>query len=125
MVLMAMGSLLRPLKQLTNVNQQLQKGAAAANSLFALLDQLDEVDQGKIKTPSATYDIHFKGLSFYHKGMDRPAINKLSVSIPAGKTYALVGASGGGKTTLIKLLLRFITLALKIQYLSIIYLLKI
>lgn len=106
MVLMAMGSLLRPLKQLTNVNQQLQKGATAATSLFALLDQCDELDEGHINMPSDTYDIRFNQLTFYHGGMERPAIKEVNVSIPAGKTYALVGASGGGKTTLVKLLLR-------------------
>lgn len=106
MVLFAMGSILRPLKQLTNINQQLQKGLAASISLFSLLDQKNEVDEGNVILNDAKLSITFSDLTFYHQYTKTPAISQFTALIPAGKTVALVGESGSGKTTLTNLLLR-------------------
>ncbi len=106
MVLFVMGSILRPLKQLTNINQQLQRGLAASMSIFSLLDQKDEVDEGKTMLKDTRIDINFSDLTFYHQSAKQPAIYKFTAIIPAGKTVALVGESGSGKTTITNLLLR-------------------
>jgi subfamily B ATP-binding cassette protein MsbA len=106
LVLIAMGSLLKPLKQLTNVNQQLQKGLTAANSLFTLLDEINEYDEGKLSLTGENHEISFTNLSFSYPSTNKVTINDFSAIIPAGKTTAIVGESGSGKTTISNLLLR-------------------
>ncbi|MGB0834405.1 MAG: lipid A export permease/ATP-binding protein MsbA [Psychrobium sp.] len=108
MLLFAMGSLLRPLKQLSSINQQLQKGLAGATSVFAFIDLDDEIDVGKLTLAGTTHTISIKDLTFrYNLDSPRPALGEFSADIDAGKTVALVGSSGSGKSTLAKLLLRF------------------
>ncbi len=106
LVLIAMGSLLKPLKQLSNVNQHLQKGLAAASSLFGLLAQNSEIDQGKKSLQGTKFTIGFEQLTFQYHGKDKPAIDNFTATITAGTTVALVGESGSGKTTISNLLLR-------------------
>jgi subfamily B ATP-binding cassette protein MsbA len=106
LILIAMGSLLKPLKKLTDVNQQLQKGLAASSSIFTLLDELDECDEGKLVLKGDKHDISFDNLSFAYVNANKPTINSFSVTIPAGKTTAIVGESGSGKSTISHLLLR-------------------
>ncbi|WP_340679016.1 lipid A export permease/ATP-binding protein MsbA [Paraglaciecola sp.] len=106
MMLFAMGSLLRPLKQLTNINQQLQKGLAAATSIFALLDQKEELDKGQKVLSGSKHNIRFEGLNFHYPNTEILALKDFSTTIPAHNTFAFVGESGSGKTTLSKLLLR-------------------
>jgi subfamily B ATP-binding cassette protein MsbA len=105
LVLVAMGSLLKPLKQLTNVNQHLQKGLAAATSLFNLLDQSPEINSGTKVLTGTSFDLSFKSLNFQYAN-NKIAIKEFSVDIPSGKTVAIVGESGSGKSTLSALLLR-------------------
>lgn len=105
MILFAMGSLLRPLKQLSNVNQQLQKGIAASTSLFELLDQNSEVDDGTLILSSEPHDISIRDLT-YGYSEEKSVIKKLTTHIPSAKTFALVGESGSGKTSITNLLLR-------------------
>jgi subfamily B ATP-binding cassette protein MsbA len=106
LVLIAMGSLLKPLKQLSNINQQLQKGLTAARSLFSFLDEKEEVDSGNIDFVEQPPHISFKALSFTYQGKDSPALKQFSLEITAGTTVAFVGESGSGKSTLARLLLR-------------------
>lgn len=106
MVLFAIGSLLRPLKQLTTVNQQLQRGIAAANSIFELLDQHEEYDDGNKVLSGEGFSIEFKRLNFsYSLGASR-TLNDISLVIPSKTSIAIVGETGSGKSTLANLLLR-------------------
>jgi subfamily B ATP-binding cassette protein MsbA len=105
----AMLLLIAPLKQLTTLNTTLQKGLAAAESVFALLDTPSEPDQGTQVLVRAHGDIHFEQVSFRYPEADRQALDGVSFQITAGQTVALVGASGGGKTTISALIPRFYT----------------
>jgi subfamily B ATP-binding cassette protein MsbA len=103
----AMLMLIAPIKQLTAVNTTLQRGLAASESVFALLDTPPEEDPGQHKLERARGDIEFDHVSFRYPGADRMALEDVSLRIGAGQTVALVGASGGGKTTISALIPRF------------------
>ncbi len=106
MVLFAIGSLLRPLKQLTMVNQQLQSGITAANSVFELLDKTEENDGGSKSLTGDSFSIKFEQLNFSYRKSTANILNNISAFIPAKSSIALVGATGSGKSTLANLLLR-------------------
>lgn len=106
-VFSSMMAMLRPLKSLTNVNSQFQRGMAACQTLFEFLDLPIEEDKGKIEIKRAKGNIEFKNVSFTYEGKENPALNQVSFSIPKGKTVALVGRSGSGKSTIANLLTRF------------------
>ncbi|RUO32265.1 lipid A export permease/ATP-binding protein MsbA [Aliidiomarina sedimenti] len=106
-LLTAMIMLLRPLKQLTNVNADFQRGLAAAASIFAVLDQKKEVDTGKRVLDRAQGEIHFKDVTFSYPDTEEPALKNVSFSVKAGHSVALVGRSGSGKSTISSLLTRF------------------
>ena len=103
----AMLLLISPIKQLTSISPILQRGLAACESVFALLDQNTETDTGDKKLSEAKGDIVFEHVSFSYPGAERLALNNISFSVNAGQTVALVGASGGGKTTVSALIPRF------------------
>lgn len=103
----AMLLLISPIKQLTAINPIIQRGLAACESVFQLLDQSDEEDPGRRELPHARGDIEFDHVSFSYPEAERQALNKISFHAPAGQTVALVGASGGGKTTISALIPRF------------------
>jgi len=105
--LAAMLLLTSPLKRLTGVAEHLQRGLAAAESVFALLDEEPEKDEGKVTLERAHGDIGFHGASFRYPRTDQPALKNVTLSIRAGETIALVGSSGGGKTTFANLVPRF------------------
>ncbi|MDA3979123.1 lipid A ABC transporter ATP-binding protein/permease MsbA [Gallibacterium sp. AGMB14963] len=107
LVFSSMFALLRPLKSLTNVNAQFQRGMAACQTLFAILDLKKEEDQGQYITEQVKGNVRFDDVSFYYEGKDEPALSHISFSIPAGKTVALVGRSGSGKSTIANLITRF------------------
>ncbi|MFA3761532.1 MULTISPECIES: lipid A ABC transporter ATP-binding protein/permease MsbA [unclassified Yersinia (in: enterobacteria)] len=106
-VFSAMIALMRPLKSLTNVNAQFQRGMAACQTLFAILDMEQEKDEGKLEVERAKGEIEFRHVTFYYPGKDTPALNDINMHIEAGKTVALVGRSGSGKSTIANLLTRF------------------
>ncbi|WP_145515697.1 lipid A ABC transporter ATP-binding protein/permease MsbA [Yersinia aleksiciae] len=106
-VFSAMIALMRPLKSLTNVNAQFQRGMAACQTLFTILDMEQEKDEGKLEVERAKGEIEFQHVTFYYPGKDIPALNDISMHIEAGKTVALVGRSGSGKSTIANLLTRF------------------
>jgi len=103
----AMLMLLQPLKRLTGVNEQLQKGLAAAESIFALLDREPEPDTGTKRLDRARGDLVFDDVTMQYPRAERAALAGVSLTIRAGETIALVGPSGGGKTTLANLVPRF------------------
>lgn len=103
----AMLLLIAPLKQLTTINTTLQKGLAATESVFALLDSPEEVDQGHAHLERARGDISFENVTFRYPEAERLALKGIDFQIAAGQTVALVGASGGGKTTISSLIPRF------------------
>jgi subfamily B ATP-binding cassette protein MsbA len=105
--LAAMLLLTPPLKRLTGVAEYLQRGLAAAESVFALLDEKPETDEGKVPLRRARGDIGFRQVSFRYARADQQALKNITLSISAGETIALVGSSGGGKTTFANMVPRF------------------
>lgn len=103
----AMGLLLPPVKRLTSVNAQLQRGIIAAESLFELLDAEEEDDRGTRTLARAEGRIEYRDVSHLYTPDKAPAIERLSLNIAPGETIALVGQSGSGKSTLANLLPRF------------------
>ena len=103
----AMLMLLSPLKRLTGVNEQLQRGLAAAESIFSLLDREAEADTGTVVLPRARGEITFEKVTIQYQRADRPALRDVSLTIRAGESVALVGPSGSGKTTFAHLVPRF------------------
>ncbi|AEF53834.1 lipid A export permease/ATP-binding protein MsbA [Marinomonas posidonica] len=108
--LTAAGMLGKPIRQLTDVNSVLQKGIAASQSIFEFLDMSVEPDDGKILAQSLKGDIEWKDMSFSYPNADKQALKKITLSLPAGKTLALVGRSGSGKSTMANLIPRFYNL---------------
>ncbi|BFM49348.1 lipid A export permease/ATP-binding protein MsbA [Marinomonas sp. THO17] len=108
--LTAAGMLGKPIRQLTDVNSVLQKGIAASQSIFEFLDMRVEPDEGKILASQLKGNIEWKGMSFQYPGTEKQALKNITLSLPAGKTLALVGRSGSGKSTLANLIPRFYNL---------------
>ena len=103
----AMLMLLAPLKHLADVNAPLQRGLAAAESVFSLLDEAEEDDRGTQTLARARGALAFDDVSFTYAVTEKPALAHVSLTIAPGETVALVGASGGGKTTFANLIARF------------------
>jgi subfamily B ATP-binding cassette protein MsbA len=102
----AMLMLLAPLKRLTDINAPLQRGLAAAESVFELVDQEPERDLGKTTLARARGAIELERVSFRYPEAERDALHEISLAVAPGQRVALVGPSGGGKTTLANLLPR-------------------
>ncbi len=105
--LVAMGLLLPPVKRVSAVNAQLQKGIVAAQSLFELLDTEVEKDTGTREVGSVRGRVEFRGVTHQYAADKGPVLRDIDLRIEAGETVALVGRSGSGKTTLVSLLPRF------------------
>lgn len=110
----AMLMLTAPMKRLTSVSEHMQRGLAAAESVFELLDTHSERDTGTVTIGRATGQLHFEHLDFAYQNDDaaaqdsiRLALHDICLDIPAGQSVALVGASGSGKSTLANLVPRF------------------
>lgn len=106
-IISSMMLLLKPLKQLTTVNSDFQKGMAAAATVFSVLDEASEQDTGTRQLDRVQGNIEFRNLSFNYPGHDKQVLKDINFSVAAGKTVALVGRSGSGKTTISSLLPRF------------------
>ncbi|MEZ8284688.1 lipid A ABC transporter ATP-binding protein/permease MsbA [Vibrio splendidus] len=103
----AMFGLMRPLKALTSVTSQFQRGMAASTTLFGLMDLDTEQNKGTLKPETVTGEVTVKDVTFTYQGAEKPALDKVSFNIPKGKTVALVGRSGSGKSTIANLFTRF------------------
>ncbi len=103
----AMAMLLAPIKRLTKVNEQLQRGLAAAETIFALLDEPAEPDRGTRAIGRAVGRVSFRAVSHRYRAEGAEVVRRLSLEVHPGETIALVGPSGSGKTTLMSLLPRF------------------
>ena len=99
--------MLGPGKRLARVNEILQVGLAAAESVFTLMDEPEERDTGTEELSRVKGDIEYRHVSFRYSGTEKGALHDVSFSVPAGHTVALVGASGSGKSTAANLLPRF------------------
>lgn len=97
----------RPVRQLSDANSDIQRGIVAAESLFDVLDQDVELDTGSYHPTHCAGDLTFKHVTFRYENAAQPALADISFSVKAGQTVALVGASGGGKSTLANLVSRF------------------
>ncbi len=103
----SMMMLLKPLKSLTDVNNQFQRGITACQSLFGLLDSTPEQDTGTRTLERARGEIEFRNVTFTYPAKETPALRNISFKVEAGKSVALVGRSGSGKSTITSLLTRF------------------
>ncbi|MBI5430461.1 MAG: lipid A export permease/ATP-binding protein MsbA [Nitrosomonadales bacterium] len=103
----AMLMLTAPLKRLTSVSEFVQRGLAASESVFELLDTPGETDTGKTTIGRAQGSLGFEHVTLSYQQDDRLALNDVCLEIPAGQSVALVGASGSGKSTLANLVPRF------------------
>ncbi|MFH1870974.1 MAG: lipid A export permease/ATP-binding protein MsbA [Pseudomonadota bacterium] len=103
----AMLLLLAPLKHLADINAPLQRGLAAAESVFRMLDEATEVDAGTVTLGRARGEIGFAGVGLRYASTERDALANIDLAIRPGETVALVGPSGGGKTSLVNLVPRF------------------
>jgi len=105
--LAAVMMLMAPIKRLAKVNEKIQMGIAAANSMFGLIDQDAEHDEGRGVVERARGEVTFEHVSFGYEQSKFPAIHDIDMRIEPGARVALVGPSGAGKTTLGSLLLGF------------------
>ncbi|WP_201579036.1 lipid A export permease/ATP-binding protein MsbA [Psychrobacter sp. Pi2-52] len=103
----AAGLLSKPVRSLTDVNQKLQRGIAAGESIFALIDETEEVDTG-IQSPSLSGEVNLNNVGLTYPD-STIALRDFSLDIRAGETVALVGRSGAGKSSLVNLLTRTLT----------------
>lgn len=105
----AMIMLLAPLKRLSDISESLQRGLAAAESIFALIDEKTEVDRGTLDLGRARGELAFQAVTFTYPRATAPAVIDFTLHMAPGQTVALVGASGSGKTTIANLLPRFLS----------------
>lgn len=102
----AAGMLAAPVRSLTDVNEKLQRGIAAAQSVFEVLDEQPEQDLGTRSTQNLRGEVEFRQVNFSYDGKT-PVLKDFNLHIKPGQTVAIVGRSGSGKTTLVNLLPRF------------------
>lgn len=106
-IISAMMGLMKPIKNITQVNNEIQKGIAAAKSLFTMLDKSVAKDEGAIEVKRVKGDIELNSVIFTYPSADKAALSDVSFDLKAGQTFALVGRSGSGKSTIASLLTRF------------------
>lgn len=105
--IVASGVLIKPIRQLTEVNSDIQRGIAAAESIFEILDSEAEPDEGTFETEAVTGGFEFSNVSFTYKGTKKEVLKDINLKVSPGETIALVGSSGSGKTSLVSLIPRF------------------
>ena len=103
----AMMLMLQPLRRITNINATLQRGIAAGDSLFRIIDEPDEVNSGTYTVERAKGHVEYRNVSFGYRNDDSRVLHDVSFEVDAGRSIAIVGHSGSGKSTLVGLLPRF------------------
>jgi len=103
----AMMLMMQPLRRITNINATLQRGIAAGDSLFTIIDEPDEVDSGSFSADEVEGTVEFRHVGFFYEDSKLPVLNDVSFKVEAGRSLAIVGHSGSGKSTLVGLLPRF------------------
>lgn len=106
-IITAASTMAKPIRQLTQVNEKIQRGLAAARDLFAVMDSDPEEDKGTVLANKVEGEIVFDNVSFNYKDQNQKVLNGISLTIKPGETVALVGRSGSGKSTLANLIPRF------------------
>ena len=102
----AMTMLLSPIKRLANLSNIVQRGIAAGQTIFELIDKPREIDQGSRTIKRTKGHVEYRNISLSYQNDAMPVLRDVTINIPEGKTIALVGHSGSGKTSLIRLLPR-------------------
>ena len=105
--LVASGMLIKPIRQITEINSDIQKGIAAAESIFEIIDAEPEIDNGTTELDSVQGGFEFKDINFQYSADGRMILQDINFCVKPGETIALVGSSGSGKTTLVSLIARF------------------
>jgi subfamily B ATP-binding cassette protein MsbA len=105
--IVAAGLLPKPIRQLSEVNSTIQKGIAAAESVFTLLDEPPEKDSGTFENTEVEGNLEFKNVTFNYPNTNKTVLHNINLSIKSGQTVAFVGRSGSGKSTLVSLISRF------------------
>ncbi|HEY3180718.1 MAG TPA: lipid A export permease/ATP-binding protein MsbA [Casimicrobiaceae bacterium] len=105
--LVALLTLLERLKSLSGINAAIQRGLAAAESIFGLLDRDEEPDTGTVTLERARGELRFDRVSLRYASAEREALIDVSMIVRPGETVALVGSSGSGKSSLVNLIPRF------------------
>lgn len=105
--ILAAALIIKPIKQLADVNSTIQKGLAAAEDIFKLIDAPIEEDNGKLEIEKVNGALEFKNVDFRYDADLPLVLQNLNLNIKAGEIIALVGRSGGGKSTLVNLIPRF------------------
>lgn len=106
-IISAVMMLIRPMKRITELNSFIQKGLSGAASIFALLDEPTEPDDGSLSLPRVKGQVDFQHVGFHYGEAERSVLHDIHFSVAPGETIAIVGPSGAGKSTLINLLPRF------------------
>lgn len=106
-ILAAMMAMLQPIKSLTRVNAEFQRGIAACSTIFEILDTPAEVDTGTYETDRVEGRLRFDNVCFRYNNQENLALNGVDFSVNPGETLALVGRSGSGKSTIASLITRF------------------
>ena len=102
----AMSMLMPPVRSLTSIISELQRGIAAAESIFTFIDLDQEPDEGTYETENVAGLIEFDHVDFNYQGEEAAALNDIDLTVKAGQTVAFVGRSGSGKSTLLNLIPR-------------------
>ena len=105
--IVASGVLIKPIRQLAEVNSDIQRGIAASESIFSIIDTPAEVDVGRYETEAVSGQLEFSNINFTYEGTEKEVLKDISFSVNPGETIALVGSSGSGKTSLVSLIPRF------------------
>ena len=106
-IISSMMALMKPIKNVTQVNNEIQKGISASYSLFSMLDMAKAKDDGEYEVERVKGNISIDNIVFTYPTAETPALNQVSFEVKAGKSVALVGRSGSGKSTIANLLTRF------------------